>query len=127
MSEPDESIPESERPTLKFPVGEELLPMDDPASPVDAGPDPDPIGAVTSNPGPEILPAPPVQIYTNPGPPKWDEIKDLDDEDDEASSLPPPPPSPPPRINPGPVDLRPPKINPGPPPRTNPGPPRSKG
>ncbi len=155
MSKPDDSVPESERPTLKFPVGEDLLPGE--AAPQEGkpgeviGPPPPP---PTSNPGPDPSPEVEEMIYSNPGPPAEDLIP-LEAAPDPISLLeteplrinpgppgldpdltapapssptPTAPPPPPPTVNPVPISTPPPpRVNPAPPLRTNPGPPKPLG
>jgi len=118
MSEADESIPESERPTLKFPVGEDLLPGQGAKEVEDVSTNPGPelekrvpeplepgVRTATSNPGPirEALEKE-VGVYLNPGPVDRDVIEPL--------------PKPEPVVIPDPPQA-------GDTPKTNPGPPQS--
>lgn len=134
MSETDDSIPESERPTLKFPVGEDLLPGELPAEieedvatnpgplefetlETNTGPAPEEelenlVIEASTNPGPDFLEK---VASTNPGPPQL-----------ELEEIPLPRPSSEPlRINPGPpqVEFDTSPAPPPPSPKTNPGPP----
>jgi hypothetical protein len=129
MSEADESLPKSERPTLKFPVGDELLPGDTPKIVEDILINPGPPQKepeeleirATSNPGPapEDLEKE-VGTYVNTGPVQSHDVEPID----SPKINPGPPRERPPRVNTGPPVI-PPTANPGPPPKTNPGPPQS--